>query len=145
MVMKLILKPLFDAELPAGFEEILKAKLIGREIKAGQEIEVDLLGKPLRFKVIYAEPEVLKVSRGTRVELASGETLVVDLEFDEPIRHLISFENGFVLVFLRKVLILNQNGQKIYSDEFEEVNKVSTSKDTVVIVHGKRKVRLVKP
>ncbi|AEH24029.1 DUF6849 domain-containing protein [Pyrococcus yayanosii] len=143
--MRLVLKPLFDVELPVGFEDILRAKLKGRVVKTGQEIEVDLLGKPLRFQVLYAEPEPLIVNDRTRVEITGGDTFILDIEFDEPVKGVIPFEKGFVIVFPKKVLILNQNGQKIYSDEFEELNEVSVSGDVVVIVHGEKRVRLIKP
>ncbi|ACJ16483.1 hypothetical protein, conserved [Thermococcus onnurineus NA1] len=143
--MRLVLKPLFEAELPAGFEEIVREKLAGKEVRTNEEVEIDLLGKPLRFKVLLAEPSPMKVARSTRVEFSTGEVRIIDFEFDDPIRDVISFEKGFVVVFPNKVLILNHNGQKIYSDEFEELNKVSVSKETVVIVHGKNKLRFVKP
>jgi hypothetical protein len=61
------------------------------------------------------------------------------------VREVIPFEKGFVVVLASKVLILNHNGQKIYSDEFEELNGVRVSKGTVVIIHGGSKIRLVKP
>ncbi|NJD99864.1 ATPase [Thermococcus sp. LS1] len=143
--MRLVLKPLFEAELPAGFEEIVREKLAGKEVRTGEEVEIDLLGKPLRFKVLLAEPSPMKVARSTRVEFSTGEVKIINFEFDEPVKDIIPFEKGFVVVFSNKVLILNHNGQKIYSDEFEELNKVSVSKETVVIVHGKNKLRLVKP
>jgi len=143
--MRAVLKPLFEAELPADFSEVIKGKLMGKELRTGEEIEVELLGKSLRFKVVLAEPSPLKVNRSTRIEFSQGEVEVVDFEFDESVREVIPFEKGFVVVLASKVLILNQDGQKIYSDEFEELNGVRVSKGTVVIIHGGSKIRLVKP
>ncbi|CAD5244618.1 DUF6849 domain-containing protein [Thermococcus camini] len=143
--MRLVLKPLFEAELPADFSEVIKGKLMGEELRTGEEIEVELLGKPLRFKVVLAEPSPLKVRRNTRIEFSHGEVEVVDFEFDEPVNDVIPFDGGFVVVLEREVLILNQDWQKIYSDEFEDLNKVRVSKGKVVIIHGERKIRLVKP
>jgi len=143
--MRIVLRPLFEAELPADFSEVIKGKLMGEEIRTGEEIEVELLGKSLRFKVVLAEPSPLKVGRGTKIEFSQGEVEVVDFEFDESVRDAIPFEKGFVVVLASKVLILNHNGQKIYSDEFEELNGVRVSKGTVVIIHGGSKIRLVKP
>jgi len=143
--MRVVLKPLFEADLPPDFIEVIKSKLLGKEVRTGEEISVELLGKPLRFKVLLAEPSPLKVGKETRVEIFRGEIEVLDFEFDEPVREVIPFEKGLVVVFNKEVLILNQDGQKIYSDEFEELNKVRVSKGGVVIVHGKNKLRLVKP
>lgn len=143
--MRLILRPLFEAELPADFDEVVRSKLIGREVETGQEIEIDLLGRPLRFRVILAEPSPLKVKKGTRIEFSTGSMEVIDFEFDEPVRDVVPFDMGFVIVLDRKVLILNRNGQKIYSDEFEDLNGVRVSKDAVVIIHGEGKIRIVKP
>lgn len=143
--MRLILRPLFEAELPADFDEVVRSKLIGREVETGQEIEIDLLGRPLSFRVILAEPSPLKVKKGTRIEFSTGSMEVIDFEFDEPVRDVVPFDRGFVIVLDRKVLILNRNGQKIYSDEFEDLNGVRVSKDAVVIIHGEGKIRIVKP
>lgn len=144
--MRLILRPLFEAELPADFDEVVRSKLIGREVETGQEIEIDLLGRPpLRFRVILAEPSPLKVKKGTKIEFSTGSMEVIDFEFDEPVRDVVPFDMGFVIVLDRKVLILNRNGQKIYSDEFEDLNGVRVSKDAVVIIHGEGKIRIVKP
>ncbi|AFL95871.1 cell division protein containing CDC48 domain 3 [Thermococcus cleftensis] len=143
--MRVVMKPLFDAELPPGFEEILKDKLMGRELRTGEEVEVELLGKPLPFKVLLAEPSPLKVGRGTKIELSRGDVEVLDFEFDEAVKEVVPFDGGFVVVLGRKVLILNHTGQKIYSDEFEELNGVRVSKGTVVIIHDGNKIRLVKP
>lgn len=143
--MRVVLKPLFEAELPPDFSEVIKSKLMGKEVRTGEEIEVEILGKPLRFKVVLAEPSLLKVGRETKIEFSHGEIEVLDFEFEEPVKEVVPFEKGFVVVLERKVLILNHSGQKIYSDEFEELNEVRASKGTVVIVHDKNKLRLIKP
>lgn len=143
--MRLVLRPLFEAELPADFSEVIRSKLMGTEVRTGEEIEVDLLGKPLRFKVLLAEPSPLKVRRNTRIDFSTGSAEVVDFEFDEPVSEVIPFDKGFVVVLGRKVLILNHTGQKIYSDEFDDLKGVRVSKGTVVIIHGGSKIRLVKP
>ncbi len=143
--MRVVLKPLFEADLPPDFSEVIKNKLIGKEVRTGEEISVELLGKPLRFKVVLAEPSPLKVGKETRVEFSHGEIEVLDFEFDEPVKEVLPFEKGFVVVLNKEVLILNHDGQKVYSDEFEELNEVRASKGAVVIVHDKNKLRLVKP
>ena len=143
--MRVVLKPLFETDLPPDFSEVIKNKLIGKEVRTGEEISVELLGKPLRFKVVLAEPSPLKVGKETRVEFSHGEIEVLDFEFDEPVKEVLPFEKGFVVVLNKEVLILNHDGQKVYSDEFEELNEVRASKGAVVIVHDKNKLRLVKP
>lgn len=143
--MRVVLKPLFETDLPPDFSEVIKNKLIGKEVRTGEEISVELLGKPLRFKVVLAEPSPLEVGKETRVEFSHGEIEVLDFEFDEPVKEVLPFEKGFVVVLNNKVLILNHDGQKVYSDEFEELNEVRASKGAVVIVHDKNKLRLVKP
>jgi len=143
--MRVVLKPLFEAELPADFGDILREKLAGRELRTGEEVEVELLGKSLRFRVLLAEPSPVRVKRNTRIELSGGSVDVVDFQFDEPIDDVLTFEGGFVVLLGRKVLILNQNGQKIYSDEFEDLQGVRVSGRRVVIIHGGKKLRLVRP
>ncbi|WP_148882099.1 DUF6849 domain-containing protein [Thermococcus aciditolerans] len=143
--MRAVLKPLFEAELPADFSEVIKGKLMGKELRTGEEIEVELLGKSLRFKVVLAEPSPLKVGKSTRIEFSQGEVEVVDFEFEGPVSEVIPFEKGFVIAFEREVLILNHNGQKIYSDEFDDLKAVRVSKNSVVIIYGENKIRLVKP
>ena len=143
--MRVVLKPLFEADLPPDFSEVIKNKLIGKEVRTGEEVEIEILGKPLRFKVVLAEPSPLKVGKETGVEFSHGEIEVLDFEFDEPVKEVLPFEKGFVVVLNNKVLILNHDGQKVYSDEFEELNEVRASKGAVVIVHDKNKLRLVKP
>ncbi|KUH31321.1 ATPase [Thermococcus celericrescens] len=143
--MRAVLKPLFEAELPADFSEVIKGKLMGEELRTGEEIEVELLGKSLRFKVVLAEPSPLKVGKSTRIEFSQGEVEVVDFEFEGPVSEVIPFEKGFVIAFEREVLILNHNGQKIYSDEFDDLKAVRVSKNSVVIIYEENKIRLVKP
>ncbi|WP_297437136.1 ATPase [Thermococcus sp.] len=143
--MRVLLKPLFDAELPSGFEDILKAKLSGREVRTGVEVEVELLGKPLKFRVLLAEPSPLRIGSGVNLEIVGGALEVLDMEFDDPVEGVLPFGKGFVVMFPRRVLILNQNGQKIYSDEFGELNSVNVSEDVVVVVHDRSKIRIVKP
>ncbi|AIF70017.1 hypothetical protein PAP_08145 [Palaeococcus pacificus DY20341] len=142
--MKLILKPLFDAELPSEFVDILKAKLLGREIKEGQEIEVELLGKPLRFRVVYAEPKVLKADKSLRIELTGEEISSVTLEFEKPVRELIALDKSFAVVFDDEVLILNHKGHKIYNQKFEELKDVMAIKNSIVVIHnGGKKLTLI--
>ncbi|AIU70854.1 ATPase [Thermococcus eurythermalis] len=143
--MRVVLKPLFEAELPPDFSEVIKNKLMGKEVRTGEEIGIEILGKPLRFKVVLAEPSPLEVGKETRVEFSHGEIEVLDFEFDEPVKEVLPFEKGFVVVLNKEVLILNHDGQKVYSNEFEELNEVRASKGAVVIVHDKNKLRLVKP
>ena len=143
--MKIVLKPLFDAELPPGFEDVILQKLRGKEVRTSETVEIDLLGKPLPFKVLLAEPSPMKVQNNVRVEISTSSLTILDFEFEEPLDDVIPFERGFVLVLKNKVLILNQEGQKIYSDEFDELNGVRVSKNTVVIIHGRNKIRLIKP
>ncbi len=142
--MRLVLKPLFDSELPAGFEEILKAKLAGREVKTGDTVEIDLLGKPLPFKVLLAEPSPLKVGRGTRVEFSLGEVSEVTLEFERDVDRVLPFGNGIVVVLGDEVLILNLMGQKVYSRRFEKLKEVKVTENKVVVVHG-NKITLIEP
>ncbi|WP_457750941.1 DUF6849 domain-containing protein [Thermococcus sp.] len=143
--MRLLLTPLFDAELPPSFEDVILQKLRGKEVRTGETVEIDLLGKSLPFKVLLAEPSPMKVQNNVRVEISTSPLTILDFEFEEPLDDVIPFERGFVLVLKNKVLILNQEGQKIYSDEFEELNGVRVSKNTVVIIHGRNKIRLIKP
>ncbi|GAB6134805.1 DUF6849 domain-containing protein [Thermococcus prieurii] len=142
--MKVVLKPLFEAELPAGFEEIVREKLRGRELKAGETVEVELLGKPLPFKVLLAEPSPLKVSKGTKIEFSTGEVGEFTLEFEGEVDDAIPFEKGLVLIIGSEVRIYNWSGQKVYSREFENLKRVRVAEGKVVVVHG-RKVAVVEP
>ena len=143
--MKLLLKPLFEAELPPGFEDIIREKLKGREVRTGETIEVELLGKSLPFKVLFADPSPMIVHGNTRIEISTSELSIFELEFDKPIEDVLPFDEGFVVVLDGEVLILNREGQKIYSEEFEELNGVRVSKNGVVIIHGKSRLKFIKP
>ncbi|AHF80617.1 DUF6849 domain-containing protein [Thermococcus paralvinellae] len=142
--MKLVLKPLFEVELPPEFVDILKTKIKGREIKEGEIIEIDLLGKPLKFEVIYAEPKEFKVKEDTKIELSSGKELILDFEFDKVIKNVILVERNIVILFEDEVLVLSENGHKIYNEKFEGLKEVRGTKNTLVIVYenGKR-IRLI--
>ncbi len=143
--MRLILKPLFEVELPPGFEDILREKLRGKEVRTGETIEVELLGKALPFKVLLAEPSPLIVGENTRIELSTSDLSVFELEFEKPIKDVIPFDGGFVVAFEDEVLILNQEGQKVYREEFEDLNGVRASKKEVVVIHGKKRLKFIKP
>lgn len=142
--MRLVLKPLFEAELPGGFEEILRSKLSGKVVETGETVEVDLLGKPLAFKVLLAEPSPLKVGKNTRIEFSRGDVSEVTLEFGKEVEDAVPFQGGLVLVFEDEVRILNPSGQKIYSKEFENLKKVRVVEGKVVVVHGS-KVTIIEP
>jgi hypothetical protein len=142
--MKIVLNPLFDAELPAGFEEIIHSKLVGREVKTGDTVEIDLLGKPLAFKVILADPSPMKVSKNTKIEITKSEVNEITLEFDEKVREVLPFSKGLVVVVEDEVRIYNWDGQKLYSREFEELKEVRVTEGKVVIPHGSR-VTIIEP
>ncbi|EEB73258.1 ATPase [Thermococcus sp. AM4] len=142
--MKVVLKPLFEAELPAGFEDIVREKLRGRELKTGETVEVELLGKPLPFKVLLAEPSPLKVGKGTKIEFSAGEVEEFTLEFESEVDDAIPFAKGLVVVLGSEVRIYNWSGQKVYSREFENLKKVRAAEGKVVVVHG-REVTVVEP
>ncbi|MDK2782996.1 MAG: hypothetical protein PWP49_735 [Thermococcaceae archaeon] len=142
--MRIILKPLFDVELPAGFEEIIRSKLRGKEVKTGETVEIDLLGKPLTFKVVLADPSPMKVSKNTRIEIKKSEVNEITIEFDEEVRKVLPFSKGLVIVLQNDVRIYNWNGQKLYSREFEELKEVRVAEGKVVVVHGNR-VTLIEP
>lgn len=142
--MRLIIKPLFDVELPAGFEEIVRSKLAGREVKTGETVEIDLLGKPLAFRVVLADPSPMKVSKNTRIEITRSEVKEVTLEFNEKVREVLPFSKGLVIVLENEVRIYNWSGQKIYSREFEELKEVRVAEGKVVVVHGS-KVTVIEP
>ncbi len=142
--MKVVLKPLFDAELPAGFEEIVREKLRGRELRTGETVEVDLLGKPLPFKVLLAEPSPLKVGKGLKIEFSTGEIEEFTLEFERGVDDAVPFTKGLVVVLGSEVRIYNWSGQKIYSRRFENLKKVRIAEGKVVIVHGEE-VTVVEP
>jgi hypothetical protein len=142
--MKVVLKPLFDTELPAGFEEIMREKLRGRELKTGETVEVELLGKPLPFKVLLAEPSPLKVDKGTKIEFSTGEVEEFTLEFESEVDDAVPFEKGLVVVLGSEVRIYNWSGQKVYMKKFENLKKVRAAEGKVVVVHGE-KITVVEP
>ncbi|MDI3474303.1 MAG: hypothetical protein PWQ79_322 [Thermococcaceae archaeon] len=142
--MRLIIKPLFDVELPGGFEEIIRSKLTGKEVKTGETIEIDLLGKPLAFRVVLADPSPMKVSKNTRIEITRSEVEELTLEFDYEVREVLPFSKGLVVVLENEVRIYNWTGQKLYSREFEELKEVRVAEGRVVVVHGS-KVTLIEP
>ncbi|WP_297464570.1 ATPase [Thermococcus sp.] len=142
--MRLVLKPLFDAELPSGFEEILRAKLSGREVKTGDIVEVDLLGKPLAFRVLLAEPSPLKVGENTKIELSPGEIETITVEFDGPVDDVLPFGRGFAVIRGNEVVLLSGEGQKIYSEQFENLKGVRTTENAVVVIDGRR-IRIIRP
>ncbi|NJE08842.1 ATPase [Thermococcus sp. M39] len=142
--MRLILKPLFEVELPPEFIDILKAKIKGKEVKEGEIVEIDLLGKQLKFEVIYAEPKEFKVKEDTKIELSSGRELILDFEFDKAIKNIILLENGITLVFDDEVLVLSKRGHKIYNEKFEGLKEVRGTKNTLVVVYENgKKLRLI--
>ncbi|WP_456422806.1 DUF6849 domain-containing protein [Thermococcus sp.] len=142
--MRVVIKPLFEAELPAGFEEVIRSKLVGREVKTGETIDVEILGKRLHFKVLLAEPSPLRVNKATRIEFSRGEVGEVTLEFEGEVNDAIPFDGGMVVVLGNEVRIYNRSGQKVYSRKFENLKKVRVSEDGVVVIHGK-KVTLLEP
>ena len=142
--MRLVLRPLFDVELPPRFEEIVRSKLAGREVRSGETVEIDLLGKPLQFKVLLAEPSPLKVGRGTKIEFSTGEVEEFALEFEREVDDAVPFAKGLVLVIESEVRIYNWSGQKVYSRRFENLKKVRVTEGKVVVVHG-RKVTVIEP
>ncbi len=142
--MRLILKPLFDAELPAGFEEVVRAKLLGKEVKTGDKVAVDLIGEPLHFKVLLAEPSPLKVDEGTKIEFSSGDIDVVNIEFSRPVDDVIPLEKGFVVVLGSEIVVLSKEGQKLYSEEFKELKGIRATEDSVVVIHGSG-IKIIRP
>ncbi|WP_324736279.1 ATPase [Thermococcus sp. SY098] len=142
--MRLILKPLFEVDLPPEFVDILKAKIKGREIKEGEVVEIDLLGKPLKFEVIYAEPKEFRVREDTKIELSSEKPLALDFEFNKTIRNVVFLEKSIVLIFEDEVLVLTEDGHKIYNEKFEGLKEVRGTKNILVVVHGEgKKLRLI--
>ena len=142
--MKVVLKPLFDTPLTPDFIEIIKAKLMGKEIKEGSNIEIDLLGKALPFKVIYSEPKVTKITEGTRIELTEREIFSLTLDFDEEIQEVYIFEKGIVIIFKDGILILNQKGHKIFNQEFESLKEIKISNGIIAVIHnGGKKLTII--
>jgi hypothetical protein len=142
--MRLILRPLFEAELPAGFEEIIRSKLVGKEVKTGETLEVDLLGKPLPFEVVLADPSPSKVSRDARIEITRSKVREITFQFEGDVRKVLPFSKGVVILLENEVRIYDWNGQKVYSREFEELKEVRVAEERVVVVHG-REVTIIEP
>ncbi|WP_456368041.1 DUF6849 domain-containing protein [Thermococcus sp.] len=135
--MRLVLKPLFNAELPHGFEEIVLSKLTGREVKTGDTVEIDLLGKTLRFKVVQADPSPMRVERKTRIELTTSEIDEITLEFDDEVEEVMPFARGIAVVLGNRVELYDWKGQKVYSRKFDKLKEIRVTEERVVIVHGK--------
>lgn len=133
--MRLTIKPLFDVELPAGFEEIIRSKLTGKEVKTGETVEIDLLGKPLAFRVIHAEPSPLRVGGGTVIEITGEEISSVTLELEGDIRDVVPFEGGFVVVLEDRVIAVDGKGRRLFERAFEGLKYVRTTKNAVAVVH----------
>ncbi len=141
--MRLILRPLFEAELPPDFLEILKAKLLGREVKEGDVVSVDILGKPLSFEIVYAEPRVMKVRENTLLEISKKSISCIDLEFGEGIEQVLPFPGGFVVVLENEVLIINHKGHKIFNRKFEKLKKVAVSENAIAVIHDGKKLTII--
>jgi hypothetical protein len=142
--MRVIIRPLFDVELPAGFEEIIRSKLVGKEVKTGETVEIDLLGKPLRFEVALAEPSPSKVSKNTRIEITRSDVREITLEFEGAVKEVLPFSKGLVVVLEDEVRVYNWSGQKIYSRKFEELKEVRVAEERVVVLHGSE-VTIIEP
>ncbi|WP_175058858.1 ATPase [Thermococcus sp. 2319x1] len=141
--MRVILKPLFEASLTPDFIEVIKAKLKGKEVREGDVLEIDLLGKPLKFKVVYAEPEVVKITDSTAIELSEKEIFSTTLKFEKDIRDLLLGDSVIVIVFEDEVLILNHKGHKIFNQKFEKLKEVRVTKNTVLVVHDENKLTII--
>ncbi|WP_297481270.1 ATPase [Thermococcus sp.] len=142
--MRLVLKPLFEAELTPDFAEVIKSKLLGKEVKTGGEIVVELIGEPLRFKVLLAEPSPLKVTDSTKIEFSTGDLDVVNVEFEKEIEDVITFGKGFVVVLGNEVVVLSKDGQKLYSEEFKPLRGIRVTEDSVVVIHGSG-IKIIRP
>ena len=142
--MRLVLRPLFGTELPAGFEEIIRSKLVGREVKTGETVEIDILGKSLGFEVVLADPSPMKVSKNTRIEITHGGMKEVTLELEVEIKEVLPFSEGLVTLLENEVRIYNWKGQKLYSRRFEKLKEVRVAEGRVVVVHG-NKVTIIEP
>ncbi|WP_297064969.1 ATPase [Thermococcus sp.] len=142
--MRLVLKPLFEAELTPDFAEVIRSKLLGKEVKTGEEIVVELIGEPLRFKVLLAEPSPLKVTDSTKIEFSTGDLDVVNVEFEKEIEDVITFGKGFVVVLGNEVVVLSKDGQKLYSEEFKPLKGIRVTEDSVVVIHGSG-IKIIRP
>ncbi|ALV61849.1 hypothetical protein ADU37_CDS01500 [Thermococcus sp. 2319x1] len=141
--MRVMLKPLFEASLTPDFIEVIRAKLKGKEVREGDVLEIDLLGKPLKFKVVYAEPEVVKITDSTAIELSREEIFFTTLKFEKEIEDLLLGESIIAVVFDDEVLILNQRGHKIFNRKFEKLKEVRVTKNTVLVVHDENKLTII--
>ncbi|MFA4719112.1 DUF6849 domain-containing protein [Pyrococcus kukulkanii] len=141
--MKVVLKPLANVELPQDFAEILKAKLRGREVKTGEVVTIDILGKPLEFKVVQATPSPIRVSDKTSVIIARPGVEVLEIELTGEPKEVFVYGDNIVVVLENEVLILNQNLEEIYRERFENLIKVIQTKAGLVVVDGRR-LKLIK-
>jgi len=141
--MKVVLKPLFDTELPAEFGEIVREKLKGRELRTGETVEVELLGKPLPFKVLLAEPSPIKVRDGVRVELSRGEVDEVTLSIGS-VEDAVPFEGGLAVVVGEELVLLDWRFRELYRRTFPGLKKVRAANGKVVVVHGE-KITILEP
>ncbi|AMM54682.1 ATPase [Pyrococcus kukulkanii] len=141
--MKVVLKPLANVELPQDFAEILKAKLRGREVKTGEVVTIDILGKPLEFKVVQATPSPIRVSDKTSVIIARPGVEVLEIELIGEPKEVFVYGDNIVVVLENEVLILNQNLEEIYRERFENLIKVIQTKAGLVVVDGRR-LKLIK-
>ncbi|AFN04017.1 atpase [Pyrococcus furiosus COM1] len=139
--MMIILKPLIEVDLPEDFVDIIKAKLKGQTVKSGEIITVDILGKPIEFKVLYAEPSPVKVTQKTQIKFAKGNVFEVSLDFKA--KDCIITDAFIVLTGESEVLILNHNFEEIRRIEFENLKKIVVKGDLVVLI-GEEKVKILK-
>ncbi|WP_297556571.1 ATPase [Thermococcus sp.] len=142
--MRLVLKPLFEAELTPDFTEVIKSKLLGKEVKTGEEVVVEIIGEPLRFKVLLAEPSPLRVTNSTRIEFSTRDLDVVNVEFEKEVEDVITFGKGFVVVLGNEVVVLSKDGQKVYSEEFKPLKGIRVTEDSVVVIHGSG-IKIIRP
>nr|WP_297491373.1 ATPase [Thermococcus sp.] len=142
--MRLVLKPLFEAELTPDFAEVIKGKLLGKDVKTSEEVVIELIGELLRFKVLLAEPSPLKVTSSTKIEFSTGNLDAVNVEFEKEVEDVIPFGKGFVVVLGNKVVVLSKEGQKLYSEEFKPLKGIRVTEDSVVVIHGSG-VKIIRP
>ncbi|ASJ17005.1 ATPase [Thermococcus chitonophagus] len=141
--MRVVLKPLTNVELPQDFAEVLRAKLKGREVKTGEVVTVNILGKPLEFKVVQAVPSPVRVSEKTAIVIARPGVDVLEIELPGKPRDVYIYGDNIIVVLENEVLILNQNLEEIYREKFENLIKVIQTKAGLVVVDGRR-LKLIK-
>jgi len=142
--MKVVLKPLFDTPLTPDFIEVIRAKLIGKEIKEGDTVEIELLGKALQFKVIYSEPKLIRVNKDTKIELTEEEIFSLTLDFEKEIRDVLFSEKRIVILLENEVLILNQKGHKIFNQKFDNLKEAKVSNGIIAVIHnGGKKLTII--